>query len=124
MTKQRRAVLEVICEGKRHLTAEEIFIEAKKKLPTISRATVYNNLHALVADKQIRRITGEDASDRYDSSYIPHGHLFCTGCQQVFDFNVPSFSETLEEIVGTEIESYELKVRYLCDACKRARQEA
>ncbi len=124
MTKQRRTVLEVICEGNRHLTAEEIFTEAKKKLPGISRATVYNNLHALVADKQIRRITGEDASDRYDSSYIPHGHLFCTGCQRVVDFNVPALAETLEKIVGEEIESYELKVRYLCDACKRARKDA
>ena len=121
MTKQRAAVLEVIREGKRHLTAEEIFTEAKKKLPGISRATVYNNLHALVADREIRRITGEDASDRYDSSYIPHGHLFCTGCQRVADFNVPTFTETLEQIVGEEIESYELKVRYLCEACRRAR---
>ena len=124
MTKQRRAVLEVICEGKRHLTAEEIFNEARKKLPTISRATVYNNLHALIADKQIRRITGEDAPDRYDSSYIPHGHLFCTGCQKIVDFNVPTFTETLEGVVGEKIESYELKVRYLCEACKRARENA
>ena len=124
MTKQRAAVLEVIREGKRHLTAEEIFTEAKKKLPGISRATVYNNLHALVGDKQIRRITGEDASDRYDSSYIPHGHLFCTGCQRVVDFNVSSFSKTLSDIVGDEIESYELKVRYLCEACKKARKMA
>lgn len=124
MTKQRAAVLEVIREGKRHLTAEEIFTEAKRKLPTISRATVYNNLHALVAEKQIRRITAEDSSDRYDSSYIPHGHLFCTGCQKVVDFNVPTFTETLEEIVGEKIESYELKVRYLCETCKMARKNA
>ena len=124
MTKQRQAVLEVIRDGKRHLTAEEIFTEAKKKLPTISRATVYNSLHALVADKQIRRITAEDASDRYDSSYIPHGHLFCTGCQRVADFNVPTFVETIEKIVGEKIESYELKVRYLCETCKRARENA
>ena len=124
MTKQRRVVLEVIREGKRHLTAEEIFNEAKKKLPTISRATVYNNLHALVGDKEIRRITAEGASDRYDSSYIPHGHLFCTGCQRVIDFTVPTFTETLEGIIGEEIESYELKVRYLCEACKKARENA
>lgn len=124
MTKQRAAVLEVIREGKRHLTAEEIFTEAKKKLPGISRATVYNNLHALIGEKQIRRITGEDASDRYDSSYIPHGHLFCTGCQRVVDFSLPSFTETLEGAIGDKIESYELKVRYLCDACKKARENA
>mgnify|MGYP003298777652 CR=1 FL=1 len=123
MTKQRLTVLEVIRKGKRHLTAEEIFTEAKQRLPGISRATVYNNLHSLVDERLIRRITGEDSSDRYDSSYIPHGHLFCTECHAITDFEVPIFTETLEEIVGDKIESYELKVRYLCEACKRAREK-
>lgn len=120
MTKQRAIILEVIRSDKRHYTAEEIFTEAKKRLPTISRATVYNNLHALEEERLIRRITGEGASDRYDSSYIPHGHLFCMICHGITDFEVPIFSETLEKIAGTKIDSYELKVRYICKSCSRS----
>ena len=48
MTKQREAILNVICSDKCHHTAEEIFELAKLRLPGISRATVYNNLHALI----------------------------------------------------------------------------
>lgn len=118
MTKQRIAVLEVIRAEKRHYTAEEIFALAKIKLPTISRATVYNNLHALERDGEIRRITGEEGTDRYDSSFVPHGHLFCTKCRRITDFEYPKFSETLVDLLNSDILSYELKVRYICPMCK------
>ncbi len=119
MTKQRAAVLEVVSRECRHYTAEEVFAEAKLLLPEISRATVYNNLHALEKEQLIRRITAEGSSDRYDSSYIPHGHLFCTECGSVSDFEIPSFDIKLSEIVGDKIDSYELKVRYVCKKCKQ-----
>ena len=118
MTKQRVAVLEVVSRKGCHYSAEEIFEEAKKILPEISRATVYNNLHALQRDRVIRRITAEDSSDRYDSSYVPHGHLYCTVCGDIKDFDIPNFHSSLSEIADTEIDSYELKVRYICKKCK------
>ena len=114
MTKQRVAVIEIVSRKGCHYTAEEILEEAKKILPEISRATVYNNLHALERDHVIRRITAEDSSDRYDSSYIPHGHLYCKVCGDIEDFDIPNFHKDLSEIADTEIDSYELKVRYIC----------
>jgi len=123
MTRQRAAVLEVIRSAKYHYTAEEIFEKAKELLPNISKATVYNNLHALERERLIRRITGEEASDRYDSSFIPHGHLFCTVCHGICDFEVPEFRETLMRIAGGEFDSYELKVRYVCPECRSGAAE-
>lgn len=122
MTKQREAILAVITSDKCHHTAEEIFELAKMRLPGISRATVYNNLHALEHEKLIRRITAEGASDRYDSSYVPHGHLFCIKCARVQDFCLPSFQDVLEKEIGEGIDSYELKVRYICKDCKMAEE--
>lgn len=118
MTRQRAVILEVIRGDKKHHTAEEIFTLAKELLPTISRATVYNNLKVLEKEQLIRRITAEDTSDRYDSSFIPHGHLFCSECGRVFDFDIPEFSKLLKESIGTEISSYELKVRCVCEECR------
>ena len=122
MTKQRALIFEILRSDKCHHTAEEIFERAKEILPDISRATVYNNLHALERDHLIRRITGEDSSDRYDSSFIPHGHLYCTECRRILDFNVPDFAETLTGIIGGEIDSYELKVRYVCPECSELKK--
>ena len=118
MTKQRAVILEVIRSDMCHHTADEIFTLAKERLPGISRATVYNNLKALESDKLVRRITGDGASDRYDNSYTPHGHLICEECGKVWDFNIPSFDKLISDAIGSEFNSYELKVRHLCDACR------
>ena len=122
MTKQRAVILEVIRSDMCHHTADEIFTLAKQRLPGISRATVYNNLKVLEAEKLIRRITGDSLSDRYDNSYVPHGHMICEDCGGVEDFNLINFDKMLSDAIGSEFNSYELKVRYLCDACKAARE--
>ena len=117
MTRQRATILEIIRSRPMHYTAEEIYGFAKARLPGMSFATVYNNLHALERDGMIRRITAEDGSSRYDRSFAPHGHLYCKVCRCIVDFEVPAFSETLRGIVGKDIESFELKVRYVCPEC-------
>ena len=119
MTKQRAIILEVLRSDKCHHTAEEIFELAKKKLPGISKATVYNNLHALESEEIIRKISGDGGSDRYDNSFIPHGHLICTVCGGVFDIEIPGFTEALSDCINSRVESYELKVRGCCTVCKQ-----
>ena len=118
MTKQRAVILEVIRSDMCHHTADEIFTLAKEKLPGISRATVYNNLKALESEQLIRRITGDGLSDRYDNSYVPHGHMICEQCEKVRDFDLENFDKLLSDAIGSEFNSYELKVRYLCEACR------
>ena len=124
MTRQRAAILEVLRRGKCHYTADEIFALAKEILPTISRATVYNNLHSLEEEEMIRRIGGEGASARYDSSYIPHGHLFCKECGGIFDFTIPDFDKTLGAYANCAVNSYELRILGVCSACRKKNQRS
>ncbi|MBR2930065.1 MAG: transcriptional repressor [Clostridia bacterium] len=118
MTRQRAVVLEVIRSDMCHHTAEEIFHLARLRLPSISRATVYNNLRALEEERIIRRISGDGAADRYDNAYEPHGHIVCPECGAVKDFFMDGFAEALRRALGTEVDSYELKARVVCDRCK------
>ena len=101
-----------------HRSADEIFALAKEKMPTISRATVYNNLRSMEEEGLIRRITGEGGADIYDSSFVLHGHLFCTGCGRVFDIDTPKMLDDLRLLTSLDICSYELKMRFVCDKCK------
>ena len=48
LTPQRQQVYDVLLQKRDHPTAEEVFIRAKKAMPEISHATVYNCLDALV----------------------------------------------------------------------------
>ena len=56
MTRQRRAVIEVLLQSYDHPTAAQIFERAKDILPGISLATVYNCIETLAAEKLIRLI--------------------------------------------------------------------
>ena len=121
MTKQREAVLNVIRSRRCHYTADEILAEARKLLPSISRATVYNSLHYLEKERFIRRISGEGGRDRYDGSFIPHGHLYCTSCGSIRDFELPGLNGLLSCAASGEFEDFELKVRYTCPDCRMAK---
>ena len=122
MTKQRAVILEVIRSDMCHHTAEEIFKLAKQKLPTISLATVYNNLHALEEEEIIRKISGDGGSDRYDKSYMPHGHLFCLSCGSIYDLSLPNLTDMISDSCMCDVESYELKVKGICSECKLKNQ--
>ena len=119
MTKQRAAILEIMRSDKCHRTAEEIFELAKQKLPNISRATVYNNLHALEEEQLVRRLATDGSVSRYDGSYVPHAHLFCTRCGGIYNFSIPDFEKTLLLHSAAEVDSYELNIKGICKACRK-----
>ncbi len=118
MTRQRAVIINVIRSNMHHLTAEEIFFEAKKSLPTISRATVYNNLHAMEDEGLVRRIGGEGNADRYDKNLMPHGHFFCRVCGSISDIELPKLEDEIKRASEASTFEYELKVRGICRACK------
>ena len=121
MTKQRALLLSIfrsdLCKGE-HRTADELLLYARERMPGISRATVYNNLKALEEEGLIRRISGEGGADVYDSAFTLHGHMICRVCKGIKDIEVPLLLDKLREFSGVDLESYELKLRYVCDGCK------
>ena len=121
MTKQKALLLSIfrseLCKGE-HRTADEILLFARERMPGISRATVYNNLKDLENEGLIRKISGENGADMYDSAFELHGHMICKMCKSVSDIDVPNLLEKMKELSGVDVESYELKLRYVCDECK------
>lgn len=117
MTKQKELILNIIHRSMNHPTAEDIYIEAKKIMPSISQGTVYRNLNLLVESNEVRRITGLDSKEHYDKSLIPHEHFICQKCgkiEDVFDMDIISY---LKKNTNKRINSYELIVKGYCSLC-------
>ena len=114
MTKNGKMIMEIIYESAEHLTAEQIFIQAKEKAPKIVLATVYNNLKRLVDKKLIRRVTLDGSPDRYDKP-TRHDHLICDKCGKLSDIHLDDLSNRLERDIGMPIVSYDLNIHYLCE---------
>jgi Fe2+ or Zn2+ uptake regulation protein len=120
LTKQRQAVLQVIRESEHHLTANEVFEDARRILPSISFATVYNSLHYLKNESLIGEVTfGNDAS-RYDRNLMRHDHAMCNRCGKLVDLELQIPDGMLKEAAKRsrfKPESIEFTLRGLCPAC-------
>jgi len=120
LTKQRQAVLQVIRESDEHLTANEVFEDARRLLPGISFATVYNSLRYLKNEGLIGEIRfGTDAT-RYDRKLTRHDHALCNNCGKLVDLELSIPAALVEEASALskfDAESIELTLRGLCPDC-------
>jgi len=75
MTRQRREVYRVLMEHRDHPTANDVFLRVKQALPSISLATVYNCLEAMVQHGLVRQVNFERESSRFCPNLAEHGHF-------------------------------------------------
>ncbi len=85
LTRQRRAVLEVIVEACDHPTAALIHERTREAHGNISLATVYNCLETMVAAGIINQLNFDNGPSRYCANFEPHVHLLDDASQQVVD---------------------------------------
>ena len=95
MTKQKRLILDIINNACAHYTAEQIFAEAKMIMPLIVRATVYNNLNALLKENRIRKICLSSQVDCYGKILPAHDHLVCAKCGRLSEIVVAGVKEDI-----------------------------
>jgi Fe2+ or Zn2+ uptake regulation protein len=124
ITRQRHAVLTVIREADEHLTANEVFEGARKILPGISFATVYNSLRYLKGEGLIGEVSfGADVT-RYDRKLHRHDHAMCSACGKLVDLELNIPGKLIKEaamLSNFEPESVEMLLHGLCPQCRRSR---
>lgn len=118
MTKYGTKILEIVSASRSHMTAEEIFYALRQTYPTVVLATVYNNLNRLWQEDLIRKVSVEGMPDRYDR-ILRHDHLVCKSCGRLLDIDLGDLTTQLEEKAGISILSYDLKLTYLCEECRK-----
>ena len=110
-------ILDIINTSNDHLTAEQIYLKLKEASAKPVLATVYNNLKKLHEDNLIRKVSVEGYPDRYDK-VVRHDHLLCKQCGRLADIVLADLTAKLKKEIGEEILSYDLKVSYICPACR------
>jgi len=121
LTKQREVILQVIREADEHLTANEVFENAKQLLPTISFATVYNSLRYLKDAGHIAEISFGNGASRFDRKLTRHDHAICNKCGKLVDLELDfpaQLIQTAAAVSAFKPESLEFTLRGLCPECK------
>ncbi len=110
MTRQRREVYRTLLQDRDHPTANDVFVRVKESLPSISLATVYNCLEALVQHGIVRQVNFERESSRFCPNVAEHGHFHDRSTGVIHDVifkpgvNLADFLELPEGAVVTDIE--------------------
>lgn len=119
LTKQRRAILEVLSHTG-HLTVEEIYNRVRIYCPEMNLVTVYRNLNLLAELKMISRIDFCDGRARFEAGSEHHHHFFCLKCGRVVDIlNCPVVIEDrLMDIHKFRVTNHQFEIYGYCVGCE------
>jgi len=113
-TRQRTALAELLFgKGNRHVSAEDLFEEAKQARIAISLATVYNTLNQFSDVGLLRAISIDSTRIYFDTKTGNHHHFFLEDSEQLVD--MPEDCVRVENLPnapqGTEISRVDVIVR-------------
>jgi len=114
MTRQRREVYRVLQEQRDHPTANDVFMRVKRTLPSISLATVYNCLEALVEHGLVRQVNFDRESSRFCPNIAEHGHFHDRRSGVIHDVHFKpgiSLADVLDLPPGAVVSDIEITLR-------------
>jgi Fur family transcriptional regulator, peroxide stress response regulator len=120
VTHQRTEIFRELAGSEEHPDADLIFRRVRRRVPAISRDTVYRTLAALEKQGLVRKAEILDDRARYDANTSRHHHFVCTECGAVRDF----YSKDLDALpiprgvksLGS-VESTHVQLRGICITC-------
>jgi len=134
MTVPREAILNVLSNTYKHLSAEDVYMAVHKAQPNVGLTTVYRTLELLAQMGLVFKFDFGDGRARYELSEGPkgtrhHHHLVCTNCGRVVDYTdfiddeVELLNQTekgLSKKYNFEITNHLIQFYGLCEECRTA----
>jgi Fur family iron response transcriptional regulator len=94
-TRQRVALAELLLGGThRHVSAEQLHLEAQEARVNVSLATVYNTLHQFQEVGLLREIAVDASRSYFDTDTSNHHHFYLEDAEEVID--IPANSIILQ----------------------------
>jgi Fur family transcriptional regulator, peroxide stress response regulator len=119
-THQRQVIYETIMALPGHPSPEDIYGRARKKIPSISLATVYKNIRTFLDSGVLREVSLHHGSLRVESNHHPHHHLVCINCKTIMDLDEAGlaplrFRRKLPR--GFQVKRIAVDILGICEAC-------
>ena len=125
-TRQLEQVFEALKGDHTHPFAHEIYRRVHQRLPRISLATVYRNLHSLVEEGKIRTLLLDGQGARYDPETREYDHFVCERCGRVDDLFLWRARRRIDLTSlakhGYVVMTHNLTIHGMCPACASRRR--
>jgi Fur family ferric uptake transcriptional regulator len=122
VTNQRMAILKTLHEGRRHITAQELFEKLNKKNPEIGFATVYRFLRTLTEGHFVTEVRMGGLPARYElTPKGHHDHMTCVKCGKICEFENKAIENLQEKVAhqfGFVLTHHVLELYGICPDCQ------
>jgi Fur family transcriptional regulator, peroxide stress response regulator len=117
---QRIAIMDYLLTHRTHPSADEVYTNLSRTIPTLSKTTVYNTLKLLSEHGAALMLTIDENKVCFDGDTSPHTHFFCNKCGRIFDLPMITSAKGLTEINvdGHLITEIHLYYRGICKNCQ------
>ena len=123
VTHQRQVLYEVMKSMHGHPSPEEVYAKVRKKVPAISLATVYKNIHLFVESGVFREVSMHHGSLRVEMNGEAHHHMVCSKCKAITDIGEEELGLVAKRNKlpgGFLVERYAVDVIGVCAKCQTA----
>jgi Fur family peroxide stress response transcriptional regulator len=122
VTHQRQVLYETMKTMHGHPSPEEVYARVKRKVPAISLATVYKNIHLFVESGVFRQVSLHHGSVRVEMNGESHHHMVCSKCRKITDVDEKALGLTTEKRRlpgGFLVERYAVDAIGVCANCRK-----
>ena len=126
LTHQRLAIYQAVAGSREHPGVDAIYRTVRKRLPTVSRGTVYRTLETLSRVGLVTDVSHVRGTARFEAALEPHHHMVCLTCRRIIDLHDPALdglapSSDSDGAGSFEVTGYQIQFQGHCGDCRRKR---
>jgi Fur family peroxide stress response transcriptional regulator len=122
LTHQREVLYRALLETREHPSPETLYERVRRRIPSISLATVYKNIHTFLEAGLLRELSPHHGTLRLESNLAPHHHIVCVRCKAIVDLEESDLDPVrLRRKLppGFALQRCNVEFQGLCAACSR-----
>ncbi len=119
VTPQRVAIVEELYKNG-HMNIDDLYKNLLEKFPSISLATIYKNVNAMVEKIFLNEVKVPDAKTVYELVKEEHSHLVCSSCGKIEDIIIDTsvLNNSLASVSNFKIDNTEVVFQGTCEKCQ------
>ena len=119
VTPQRVAIVEELYTNG-HMNIDDLYKKLLSKFPSVSLATIYKNINAMVEKVFLSEVKIPNAKSVYELVKAEHAHLVCSSCGHIEDIvlDVSTIFSEASQNSGFKLDSTDIVLSGTCPKCQ------
>jgi Fur family peroxide stress response transcriptional regulator len=103
-----------------HINIDKLYEEVKNKFSSVSLATIYKNINAMITNSLLEEVKLPNEKSVYEIIKEKHAHLLCNKCNNIIDVDVSldNIAKDVSTKLNFTVVQSDLVLSGICQDCK------